>query len=86
MIRAAALRKNAETGEMKNSWDSKDHAASPFGPILLEWRQECNKVNWQSAIDYETKLLNQLISDGLAALNVARATPSLVGAGDAPRA
>lgn len=86
MIRAAVSRKNPETSELKNSWDSKEHAASPYGPMLLQWRDECTKVDWQTAIDYETKLVNQLIADGLAALNVARATPSLVSPGGPPRA
>ncbi|PGH13207.1 hypothetical protein AJ79_03764 [Helicocarpus griseus UAMH5409] len=65
LIAAGAASKDPGTDTLRNTWHPVMHAGSPFGNLWLEWGWGNTNIKWQIAVDYEHKILLDLVTEGV---------------------
>ncbi|EEP79641.1 predicted protein [Uncinocarpus reesii 1704] len=67
VVAASLERKKPGTEILANKWVPRPGVASPFGQIWLEFASGHTHLKWDVAVQYETKVLQGLVEEGLKA-------------------
>ncbi|WEW56727.1 hypothetical protein PRK78_002176 [Emydomyces testavorans] len=68
LVAASAGRKKFGTEILRNNWKSSPGITSPFGHIWFEFTPAHTHLQWNMAVQYEIKILQGIVEEGLKAI------------------